>query len=367
MKQNIDMKNIIKCGMVALLSASVAITFSSCNDWTEPESLDLHSPSLEEQNPELYKAYMEDLRNYKSGEHKVMFVSFNNPADYPSNRSEHLTVLPDSIDYISLNTPDNLNREIQEEIAEVREKGTKVVYSIDYASFETEWNAKQKEDPSLTEEQALAYLAERTQNMLALCDKYNYDGVIIDYTGRSLVSLPEDELAEYSARQKNFFDLVSAWKEAHGGKSLVFYGNAQYLVSDNMYLLGKCDYIILKTSLSTGSGDLSVKAYLAVQAGLDAVAGQENAQNPVPSDRFVACVETPRPEDKEMVYGYWNVTDDAGNKQLATLGAAQWAVESSADFVRKGIFILNAHNDYFDNTLVYEHIRTAIQIMNPNN
>jgi len=32
--------------------------------------------------------------------------------------------------------------------------------------------------------------------MLALCDKYNFDGVIADYTGRSLVSLPEAALKE---------------------------------------------------------------------------------------------------------------------------------------------------------------------------
>ena len=42
--------------------------------------------------------------------------------------------------------------------------------------------------------------------MLALAD--NYDGIIADYTGRSLVSLPEAALKEYNGRQQKFFGEV---------------------------------------------------------------------------------------------------------------------------------------------------------------
>ena len=340
---------------------------SACTDWTEPESLTLHSSSFEEQNPELYAAYIKDLCNYKSSEHKVMLVSFDNPLVAPANRAEHLTVLPDSIDFISLNNPDQLCGDIQNEMVKIREKGTRTVYTINYSEFETDWTAIVKSSSEeLTEEDALEYLGKRTEEMLALCDKYNYDGIIVDYTGRSLVSLPEQELAEYNARQQNFLNRVTAWSDTHKGKALAFYGNVQYLFPENMTILSKCDYIILKTTSSTGEGDLSVKAYMAVQAGEDAAAELGISENPVPTDRFVVCVETPRPEDKEQSFGFWD-TETGGDKMLATYGAAKWAASPSVDFERKGLFVLNAHNDYFDTTPVYRNIRESIQIMNPNN
>lgn len=41
------------------------ISLSSCEDWTEVESLDIHTPSLEEQNPQLYEDYLKDLNALK--------------------------------------------------------------------------------------------------------------------------------------------------------------------------------------------------------------------------------------------------------------------------------------------------------------
>lgn len=361
------MKTILKKKQLFAGLMMSVLLLPACSDWTEPESLTLHTPSFEEQNPELYEAYIKDLCNYKAGEHNVMFVSFNNPSVAPTNRSEHLTVLPDSVDFVSLNTPDNLCGDIQNEMVKIREKGTRTVYTIDYAGFEKDWTAIVKNsDGSLTEEDALQYLGERTDEMLALCDKYNYDGIIVDYTGRSLVSLPEKDLAEYNARQQNFLNRVVAWADTHKGKTLAFYGNVQYLFPENMSILSKCNYIILKTTSSTGEGDLSVKAYMAVQAGEDAAAELGVSENPVPTDRFVACVETPRPEDKEQSFGFWD-TETGGDKMLATYGAAKWVASPSVDFERKGLFVLNAHNDYFDNDPVYRNIRESIQIMNPNN
>lgn len=363
------MKTRLKNRLYLTVLFTSVLSFSSCSDWTEPESLTLHYNSFEEQNPQLYQDYLEDLRNYKAGDHKIMIVSFDNPIANPTKQAEHLNILPDSIDFVNLNTPDNLNSEIVAEMEAIRkDKGTKTIYTISHDEFETAWAAKLKEEggESLTEEDALTYLAECTDKALALCDKYNYDGIIVDYTGRSLVSMTEDVLAEYNARQKNFFNRIIEWKQKNSSKSLFFYGNVQYLVLENMPMLSNYDCIILKSLGSTNGDDLSVKAYLAVQAGIDAIADQEEGVNPVPADRFVACVETPRPEDKEQTYGYWSTVDADGNKTLATYGAAQWVAANSVDFVRKGVYIQNAHNDYYDNTIVYQHIRESIQIMNPN-
>jgi hypothetical protein len=58
-------KNIIKL----LLAVAMLPAFVACDDWTETESLDIHRPTLEEQNPELHAQYMQALRDYKARDH----------------------------------------------------------------------------------------------------------------------------------------------------------------------------------------------------------------------------------------------------------------------------------------------------------
>ena len=342
--------------LAACLATSVLL--GACEDWTEIESLDINTPSLQETNPQLYEDYLKDLNTYKGGNHKLVMVSVDNVAD-PSKQAERLTALPDSVDYISLNNPDNLSAAMVADFDKVRAKGMKVVYTINFAEFEETWKEMQKADPSLTEEDAVAYLNQRTEDMLALTDKYNFDGIIADYTGRSLVSLKGEELEQYSNRQANFFNLLKTWKEK-SGKSLLFYGNVQYLTADNISLTGMFDYLILKTALSSNGGDLTLKALLAVQAGKD-VFGDES--NPVPTDRFIACVQLPKADDKDQIIGYWNSLNELGEKMLATEGAAWWNIQASENFERKGMFIMNVQADYYNDT--FASVREVIQIMNP--
>ncbi len=342
--------------LAACLATSVLL--GACEDWTEIESLDINTPSLQETNPQLYEDYLKDLNTYKGGNHKLVMVSVDNVAD-PSKQAERLTALPDSVDYISLNNPDNLSAAMVADFDKVRAKGMKVVYTINFAEFEETWKDMQKADPSLTEEDAVAYLNQRTEDMLALTDKYNFDGIIADYTGRSLVSLKGEELEQYSNRQANFFNLLKTWKEKIG-KSLLFYGNVQYLTADNISLTGMFDYLILKTALSSNGGDLTLKALLAVQAGKD-VFGDES--NPVPTDRFIACVQLPKADDKDQIIGYWNSLNELGEKMLATEGAAWWNIQASENFERKGMFIMNVQADYYNDT--FASVREVIQIMNP--
>lgn len=358
------MKNNLKYKLSGVMFLASALMITSCDDWTDVESLQLNTPTFEEQNPQLYADYLKDLNRYKSEEHKVTFVSFENPQGAPGKQAERLTAIPDSVDFICLNNPENIDPEVQAEMVKIREKGTRTVYSIDYSNIESVWKEKQKADPDLTEEDALAYIGECTVTLLALCDKYNFDGIVVDYTGRSLVSLPEATLAQYNGRQQEFFGKIMDWQSQHDSKTLAFYGNIQYLVPENMEMLSKYDYIMLKTTFSTNADDLALKAYLAIQAGIDAVSGEEAGMNPVPVDRFIACVELPQPDDKDKVKGYWNTVDEAGNKLIAAPGAARWMVEESPNYTRKGIFIMNIQNDYYNNT--YGYVREVIRIMNPN-
>ncbi len=356
---------------MAVVALVLAPMLSSCDDWTEPESLDINNPSFEEQNAQLYADYLDDLKAYKAGNHSVVFVSFDNSPEAPVKQAERLTIVPDSVDYICLNNPQNLNPAFQEEMNEVRNrKGTKFVYSISYDKFDAEWNEQQKANPELTEEDALSFFIESTDKMLALCDQYDFDGFVVDYTGRSLVSLTEEALAQYNGRQQNFFNKIMNWKEAHTNKTLVFYGNVQYLVPENMEMLNKYDFILLKTATATNGDILSLLSYMALQAGEDAIKtakGTEESgvkENPVPNDRFLACVQLPQEDDKDEVIGYWNTMSETGGKTLAVWGASHWVKQQSADYVRKGLFIMDIHNDYYNKT--YKYVRDAIRVMNPN-
>ena len=227
-----------------------------------------------------------------------------------------------------------------------------------------DWKAMVKENPALTEEEALEYLGERTDVMLSLCDKYGYDGILIDYTGRSLVSMKPEALAEYNVRQQNFFNKVVEWQAGHTNKTLALFGNIQYFVPENMSMLNKFNYIILKTASSTNADDLSLKAYLAIQAGEDIKNELYEGVNPVPTDRFIACVQFPQAGDDDKVIGYWNTVDEKGEKTLAAPGTAQWMGQFSPDYTRKGIFIMSVQNDYYNDT--YKQLREVIYIMNPN-
>ena len=44
--------------------AVAALSLAACSDWTETESLDINYPSLEEQNPELYKRVKNTALNW---------------------------------------------------------------------------------------------------------------------------------------------------------------------------------------------------------------------------------------------------------------------------------------------------------------
>lgn len=350
------MKNILKKSIILpSLALFAAVSFTACSDWNEPESLDIKTPSLEEQNPELSAAYLENLRTYKAGAHKVLFAATENPMGTPAvNRSQNLISMPDSIDYIILNNPDNLHPSLVGEMDAVRQKATKVIYKVDYAVFETEWNTIKKADAEgiLTDEDELAYFVKRTEETLALCAKFNYDGIIAAYPGRSLVSLLPAQLEAYAARQKNFLDPIVAWQQANSGKFFAFAGTPQYLIPESKAIFAKCNYIILPTDKLLNVGDMGAAALMAM--------GDD-----VPSDRFILSVQTVPLGDEEMILGYFGTLDANGNKVRSIGATAQW-LGIDAQYTKAGMLINNVHYDYFDvKRFAYRYTREAIDLMNP--
>ena len=77
------MKRIVKNSLFTAILMVWGMMYSSCEGWTDPESINIHYPTFEEQNPQLYADYIRDLKRYKDGEHKLVFVSFDNPETNP--------------------------------------------------------------------------------------------------------------------------------------------------------------------------------------------------------------------------------------------------------------------------------------------
>lgn len=345
------MKNSIKNSLrITAMAAASVFVLASCSEWTEPESLDINTSTMD---PALRADYLKNLREYKSGAHKTVFVTFDNPTERPLVQAERLSVLPDSIDFVSLNNPANLSSVLVEEMKEVREKGTRVIYNIDFPTFEADWLAKLKEEGDLTEEDALAYFTARTEQMLALCDQLGYDGVTFTYMGRSQVSLPEADKPAYTARQQAFFQPIAAWREAHAGKTFVFVGNPQFIMPENLSILSTCDYVVVATDNANNVDDLTLRALMAME-GVEGI-----------SDKIVITTQTTRPDDEKQLYGYFGTYDENGVRQRSLEGCAQWMTLPSAGFTRAGLLIRDAQYDYYDNTLVYRSVREAIGVMNP--
>ena len=84
------MKNNLKYRLSALLFLASALTITSCSDWTDVESLQLNTPTFEEQNPQLNADYLKDLnRQYSSLEDQnirsLLFLS-RTLRDLPASR-----------------------------------------------------------------------------------------------------------------------------------------------------------------------------------------------------------------------------------------------------------------------------------------
>ena len=331
---------------------TLALLATACSDWTDPKSLDIHYPSFEEMNPELYRQYMEDLRNYKAREHKVVIITINNSTSTPMKQNEHLTAYPDSVDYICLANPGDLHPALVEEFTSVREKGTRVVYNIDYEALETLWSQKiETEGAAADEDKFLLFIKEQTQAMLGLCDEFTYDGIVVSYLGNDISSASAEEKAVYEVRQRTFLSLVQEWKKNHKDNVLFFQGNPQNLSDKD--LLSECIYII-------------VPQYDAVMAAELGRAIVQSSVEGVPTDRFIIGVTIPSISDPDSDAGYFSDYEDEEKKVRLTAvkGAAQWVLVLDKKYTKVGISIVNAQDDYFNSSFIYKNIRGAIGIMN---
>ena len=157
------------------LPLAAVLFMAGCHEAVEPEAIDVNYSSFEDADPELYARYMQALREYKAGSHKAVFVTMSVPENGAptTHRTQHFTAMPDSVDFIVVNpVPSVLCQTLVDEIRKVHEKGTRILFNIDLQTFENDWTQVLKEDPTLSEEDALAYLGGRVGEQIALVDRW---------------------------------------------------------------------------------------------------------------------------------------------------------------------------------------------------
>lgn len=338
------MRNIIK--QMASVWILVGIVLTSCNDWTDPESLRISEPSIENQNPELYAAYLENLRNYKERmSHKKVYGYFDNTNKQPVSQAELFTAVPDSVDALILTSPILMEDEIMDMNKVRTDKGTDFFYSLDFDALKVAYNTKidvKDKEAEPASKDFISHLLDTVPSLLSLLDVYGYDGIVIKYAGKSQLHMSDETYVEYVENENAFMGLLKSWYGRRGNVRLIFEGNPKYVIDRT--IIKECELIIVNSTNALEKSRLTMDV-------LSAIAED------IPDDRFVIAVSAPNLSDKKA--GYFS------DGTLAITGAADWLSKNYEDFTAVGLCIYNISNDYYNISRIYSNVRNTISIINP--
>ena len=302
------MKTIIyKQFIYSLLFLTAFLLPVACDDWNEPEIVDIDINSAKEQNPELWARYMQALRTYKQSEHYLSYAHFDNSPEKSLNEGSYLRSLPDSLDIVTLGNSHQISDYDREDIPVLQEKSIRVLYLIDYVAHAS----------SLTDITALN----------SWLDKFAF-------TGLPLYNGTDAELASYKEKSRL---IVSKLSTATGqDKLLVLEGNPAFVDEADF---DKLNYIVLNTAELTNVTDLKLQV-----TGI-------LANSLLSKDKLLLSVQMGG-----------QVIDETGVKQEAVTLMTDRVV-ALGPLAGLGIYAIG--NDYYSPIRNYEITRTAIQLMNP--
>ncbi|NDV65867.1 glycoside hydrolase family 18 [Bacteroides sp. 224] len=323
------------------------LVLSACSDWTDVESLDLEEPNIKDQNRELYAKYLQNLREYKNSDHKLVYVWFDNSQKVTFNRSHHLTDLPDSIDVVSIIHPDNLADWELQEINQIRsEKAMKIIYSIDFDAFKAAYNTKlelaTEEEP--VSKDFIGFLTDSLEYSLSLVHKYNYDGICIGYAGKSRLHMRLNELKEYTENEVSFINIIQDWHKRNPQKLITYEGKPQNLIDPS--LLDDCLSILVSGKEATNANELTYLLSLTSVEGIS-------------TDRFGMVVCATDLNDPNKKIGYF------ADGTLAMEGLTDWAIAPRGGIEVQAVGIYNVSTDYYTSPLSYYYTRQLILSINP--
>lgn len=297
---------------IIILTALVAVALCSvsCEEWTEKEKVEQQVTPPEQQDPAAWARYVAELRDYKKSEHAVAVAFFENAPKVAVSERDFLRCLPDSLDAVSLTNADNLSKYDLEDMPGLREKGTKILYHVDYAERKAEW----PDDAALG-----AYL----DKVVTRITEYDLDGA--SFTGTHRIDGSHAAVAALLAE-----------KLAASGKMLVFVGDPAFVAPADRE---KITYFMLNTDSFKTVTDVKINISRAID-----VAG-------IPAGKLLLGASAGK-----------TILDEGQEAQDAILESAR-RVLSEGPLAGFGVF--RANNDYYNPALSYKTTRTAIQMLNP--
>ena len=353
-----NLKNSIS--QTLLLAAAIAV--SACDDWTEIRSLDTES---QRPDPAVEARYEAAVREYRASDHQLVLGRFDNSVKIPALRSQHIDVLPDSIDLVILTRPDSLCQRELDEMQQMRTAyATEYLCEVTYSRIEALWEEAQqsgKEDENSDDQQAAAgtdgsqngesgaepetdgfpaFCTEYVNYILGLCDKWGYEGVVVWFDGPSLDFAGESERARLEARREAFLEPVALWRESQTERRLLMGGSLDLL--EDRTLLQRCDFLLADGRQAEAMGAAAETFFRLENLG-------------IPADRILLAVSAPDDAGVGGVFG----------SQSALTATAEWLLQPAASGRKAGMLVDNIQNDYFDTGLIFRNVRGAIDILNP--
>ena len=290
-----------------ILPVAALLLAAACSDWTETESVENSVRKPWEQDPALWADYTAALRAYKQSEHYLSYARLYNSPAKATSEQDFMRCLPDSLDIVTLTNADNFSAYDAEDMAVMREKGTRVLYQVDYAGRKAEFADA-------------AALKTYLDGVIAAVAAHGLDGY-------SFTADPLDAAATIVAT-------LSAAKT--DGQLLVFEGNPLSVAAADR---AKLDYVVLDTEKAENTTDVRLQVLNAT-----GYAG-------IPANRLLLAAEIDAP------------LQDADRTEYAAVELMARCVVEYGPLA--GFAAYNIAGDYYHADRNYSTIREAIQTLNP--
>lgn len=292
-----------------ILPVVVLLLGASCSDWTETENIDNTVLKPWEQDPALWADYTAALRAYKASEHYLSYARLHNSPSPAASEQDFMRCLPDSLDIVTLTNADNFSAYDAEDMAAMHEKGTKVLYQVDYAARKAEFSGE-------------AALKTYLDGVIAAVAANGLDGY-------SFTADPLDAAATAT--------IVATLSAARSdGQLLVFEGNPLSVAEADR---AKLDFVVLDTEKAENTTEVQLQVLNAT--GYAGIA----------PEKLLLAAEIDAP-----------LQDEDRTEYAAVELMARCVVEYGP---LAGFAAYNIAGDYYHAEMNYQTIRTAIQTLNP--
>lgn len=292
-----------------ILPVVVLLLGASCSDWTETENIDNTVLKPWEQDPALWADYTAALRAYKASEHYLSYARLHNSPSPAASEQDFMRCLPDSLDIVTLTNADNFSAYDAEDMAAMREKGTRVLYQVDYATRKAEFSGE-------------AALKTYLDGVIAAVAANGLDGY-------SFTTDPLDAAATAT--------IVATLSAARSdGQLLVFEGNPLSVAAADR---AKLDFVVLDTEKAENTTEVQLLVLNAT--GYAGIA----------PEKLLLAAEIDAP-----------LQDEDRTEYAAVEAIARCVVEYGP---LAGFAAYNIAGDYYHAEMNYQTIRTAIQTLNP--